>query len=73
MNTPEPGVAIPPEDEARLLDAVAFMDANECNTLIAAGRNFAGLPPEEAAEKIVASAKAFGAATLKKFRPRDKR
>ncbi|MCY3023535.1 MAG: RraA family protein [Planctomycetota bacterium] len=66
-------MAIPPEDEARLLDAVAFMDANECNTLIAAGRNFAGLPPEEAAEKIVASAKAFGAATLKKFGPRRKR
>jgi hypothetical protein len=35
-------LAIPPEDEAALLDAAVFMDQNECSTVIAAARAAAG-------------------------------
>jgi len=31
-------LAVPPEDEERLLEAAAFMDSNECHTVIAAAR-----------------------------------
>jgi regulator of RNase E activity RraA len=37
-------LAIPPEDEPRLLDAARFMDSNECQTMIAAARESAGKP-----------------------------
>jgi len=40
-------LAIPREDEAELLDAARFMDANECATVIAAARDAAGKPAEE--------------------------
>lgn len=35
-------LAVPPEDETRLLDAARFMDENECRTLIPAARDTAG-------------------------------
>jgi len=35
-------IAIPPEDEKRLLAAARFMDSNECQTLIPAARGAAG-------------------------------
>ncbi len=35
-------MVIPPEDEARLLDAAVFMDANECETVIPAARGGSG-------------------------------
>src|SRR5438309_1973084 len=40
-------LAIPPEDEPALLEAARFMDANECNTIIAAAKGSAGGPIEE--------------------------
>lgn len=40
-------LAIPAEDESQLLDAVRFMDANECNTVIPAARDCAGLTTEQ--------------------------
>lgn len=40
-------IAVPPEDEARLLEASRFMDANECNTVIPAARSTAGLQKNE--------------------------
>jgi len=43
-------LAVPREDEARLLDAARFMDTNECQTVIAAAKDGAGM----AAEEIVA-------------------
>jgi len=40
-------LAIPQEDEHRLLEAARFMDSNECKTLIAAARNSNGKTKEE--------------------------
>ncbi len=60
-------LAVPEEDEARLLEASLFMDENECNTVIAAARSCAGLPTPEAVAKLNAAAKAFSDATHKKF------
>ena len=40
-------LAIPPEDEDRLLEAARFMAANECDTLIPAARGAAGLPSDQ--------------------------
>ena len=60
-------MAIPGEDEPRLLDAVRFMDSNECATLIPAARNTAGQPISEVLDQIETAADAFGAATREKF------
>ena len=62
-------LAIPDEDVARLLEAARFMDANECNTVIRAARDLAGLSTEEALQKLDAAARAFRQATQKYFRP----
>jgi len=40
-------LAIDEEDTAHLLEAVRFMDANECNHLLNYSRNAAGIPMEE--------------------------
>jgi 4-hydroxy-4-methyl-2-oxoglutarate aldolase len=40
-------LAVPPEDEARLLEAARFMDSNECRTIIPAAKESAGLSVEE--------------------------
>ncbi|MCB0012137.1 MAG: RraA family protein, partial [Anaerolineales bacterium] len=40
-------LAVPPEDEERLLDAAVFMDQNETNTVIPAARDFQGKTTEE--------------------------
>ena len=40
-------LAVPPEDEAGLLEATRFMDANECETVIPAARGSAGLPLDQ--------------------------
>jgi hypothetical protein len=45
-------LAVPPEDEARLLDAAQFMDANECQTLIPAARDSSGRTVEESCAAI---------------------
>lgn len=50
-------LAVPAADEARLLEAAAFMDANECNTVIAAARETGG----DASEMLARMAKAGGA------------
>jgi len=61
-------LAIPPGDEPQLLEAARFMDANECNTMIAAARSTAGLTTEQALAQIEQAAADFGAATQAKFR-----
>jgi len=61
-------MAIPPEDEARLLDAARFMDTNECNTVIAAARGSAGLPVEEVLKNVERARAEYRAAADKKFR-----
>jgi regulator of RNase E activity RraA len=60
-------LAIPAEDEARLLDAVLFMDANECKTVIAAARTSAGLPQDELLRKLDQARADFRAAIRQKF------
>ena len=60
-------LAVPPEDEANLLDAARFMDANECNTVIPAARGCAGLNHDDALQNIEAAIGAFGVAVREKF------
>jgi regulator of RNase E activity RraA len=60
-------LAIPPEDEARLLDAARFMDSNECNTVIPAARGAVGLPVEEVLKQLDKARADFRTAALKKF------
>lgn len=60
-------IAIPPEDEAELLDAAIFMDQNECNTVIPASRGSFGKSADEILADLAAAGKAFGAATKEKF------
>lgn len=58
---------IPDEDQARLLDALRFMDNNECDTLISAGRAAAGLSSDELLKSIDRAFGKFREATRKKF------
>ena len=44
--------AIPKEDEKGLLEASIFMDNNECNTVIAAAKNYAGKSLQEILESL---------------------
>lgn len=61
-------LAIPNEDVPRLLEAARFMDANECNTVIAAARGAAGLSSEEMLRKFDEAAAAFARAAREHFR-----
>jgi regulator of RNase E activity RraA len=63
-------LVIPPEDEARLLEAARFMDTNECRTMIAAARDTAGLAREEALKQLESAVAAFSEAAGKKFNRR---
>lgn len=45
-------MAIPAEDETRLLEAASFMDQNECKTVIAAARESASLPLDEMVARL---------------------
>lgn len=63
-------LVIPEEDEARLLEAARFMDSNECQTVIAAAREAAGLTTAEALEKIERAAGRFGENARAQFRRR---
>ena len=58
---------IPPEDQNKILEAVAFMDANECNTVIEAARASHGQTTEEFLRKFNDASAQFGHATLDKF------
>jgi regulator of RNase E activity RraA len=60
-------MAVPVEDTPRLLDAARFMDANECNTVIAAARSAAGLPSEQVLRQMDEAAGAFGKAAREHF------
>jgi len=58
-------LVIPREDEARLLEAARFMDANECNTVIAAARS--GLGSAEIMARLDEAGAAFSKAAHEKF------
>jgi len=60
-------LAIPNEDQERLLEAALFMDANECNTMIPAARSSSGKTKEQILEDFDAAVAEFGAAARKKF------
>lgn len=60
-------LAVTSEEESKLLEAALFMDANECNTVIDAARNSAGLPLAQIAENLNQAGQAFGEAAKAKF------
>lgn len=61
-------LAVPPEDEAGLLEATRFMDANECETVIPAARGSAGLPLDQVIDRVTAAGREFGERVRAKFR-----
>lgn len=60
-------LAIPEEDFGGLVEAAAFMDANECNTIIPAARNTFGRETADILKSINVAGAAFGAAAIAKF------
>ena len=59
--------AIPKEDEKGLLEASIFMDNNECNTVIAAAKNYAGKSLQEILESLNKAKLDFSKAVKKKY------
>jgi len=60
-------LAVPFGEEAHLLDAAKFMDANECRTLLHASRDTLGKAPLEICDAIDRAGAAFGKAAAEKF------
>jgi 4-hydroxy-4-methyl-2-oxoglutarate aldolase len=60
-------LAIPIEDEDKLLEAVQFMDINECDTVIKAARNSAGLSAADILDRFDRAGAAFDQAVRKRF------
>lgn len=60
-------LAIPDEDQERLLDAARFMDTNECQHVIRAGADSAGKPFETILEAMDRAGGAFGQAARSRF------
>jgi regulator of RNase E activity RraA len=60
-------LAVPPGDEARLLEAARFMDANECRTLIQAARETVGRTPDQICAALDRAGAEFGRAAREKF------
>ena len=60
-------LAVPPEDEARLLDAAIFMDQNECETVIQASRGASGCSYEEVIERLAQASVKFNENAKKHF------
>ncbi|MBM3401767.1 MAG: RraA family protein [Bacteroidetes bacterium] len=60
-------IVIAPDEQSRLLEAVRFMDANECNTIIPAARDAVGHTKDEILESIHHSSKAFNQNIKEKF------
>jgi len=62
-------LAVPADDLPRLLEAARFMDANECNTVIAVARGgAAGLSTDELLQKIDEASAAFRQAAKEHFK-----
>lgn len=59
-------LAIPAADEARLLEAASFMDANECNSVIAAARHVNESDPR-LLERLAQAVQQFRVAAKEKF------
>ena len=63
-------LAVPLGEEAGLLEAARFMDANECDHLIAVARASAGRPVQEILRALDEGAARFGDAAFQKFQRR---
>src|SRR5207253_95729 len=61
-------LAVPEEDERGLLEAALFMDRNECQSLIPAAREAAGLGTAQALDKIDTAFTAFRDAVRSHFK-----
>ena len=61
-------LAIPAGEEQGLLDAAVFMDQNECETVIPAARESAGLTADELVARLNQAARQFRENALAKFR-----
>jgi len=60
-------LAIPEEDEARILHAARFMDTNECNTVIRAARESTGQSMDTILERLDQADDKFAKNVQKKF------
>lgn len=60
-------LAIPQQDESKLLEASKFMDDNECDTLISAARNSMGKSMDQILYEIDEATERFKDATRNKF------
>jgi 4-hydroxy-4-methyl-2-oxoglutarate aldolase len=61
-------LAIPPGEEAGLLDAARFMDSNECNTVIPAARYSYGKPLQQISDDFGVGVTKFSEAVKEKFK-----
>ncbi len=61
-------LVVVPEEQPGLLDAVRFMDANECRTVIAAARDKVGESREEVCDRLDRAAAEFSANVKAKFK-----
>ena len=64
-------LALTPEEAAQVLDAARFMDANECQTVIAAARGTTGRSVEEMLQVMDDAASGFARAAKEKFQKRS--
>jgi regulator of RNase E activity RraA len=60
-------LAVPAEDEARLLEAALFMDGNECDTEISVARSAAGKTAEQLLSELDEGGQRFRRAAMEKF------
>lgn len=60
-------IAIPEADQGRLLEASIAMDINECETVISAARNTAGVGIDALTQRIDAAAQEFSKRTQQQF------
>jgi regulator of RNase E activity RraA len=63
-------LAVPPGEEARLLEAAKFMDAGECRTLLDAARNVQGKTAEQVCDALDRAGEDFGRMAREKFQRR---
>lgn len=61
-------IVITPDEQPQLLEAARFMDTNECETVIQAARETAGLTNEEILAKLGDASRKFSANAREKFR-----
>lgn len=56
------------DEHAEILDAARFMDTNECETIIRAARDTAGLTMEQILQQLGSASKQFQQNAREKFR-----